>query len=62
AQKWIIGLIVVLGVVGLWFLAQPKINYWMIERNRVERMAEVIRLDNQRTYTIAWTYNGQRFE
>ena len=62
AQKWIIGLIVVLAVVGLWFLAQPKINYWMIERTRVERMAEVIRLDNQRTYTIAWTYNGQRFE
>ena len=62
AQKWIIGLIVVIAVVGLWFLAQPKINHWMIERNRVERMAEVIRLDNQRTYTIAWTYNGQRFE
>ncbi len=62
AQKWIIGLVVVFAVVGLWFLAQPKINHWMIERNRVERMAEVIRLDNQRTYTIAWTYNGQRFE
>lgn len=62
AQKWIIGFVVVLAVVGLWFMAQPKINYWMIERNRVERMAEVIRLDNQRTYTIGWSYNGKRFE
>lgn len=62
AQKWTIGLVVVLAVAGLWFMAQPKINHWMIERNRVERMAEVIRLDNQRTYTIEWTYNGKRFE
>ena len=62
AQKWTIGLVVVLAVVGLWFMAQPKINHWMIERNRVERMAEVIRLDNQRTYTIEWTYKGKRFE
>ena len=62
AQKWTIGLVVVLAVVGLWFIAQPKINHWMIERNRVERMAEVIRLDNHRTYTIEWTYEGKRFE
>ncbi len=62
AQKWTIGLAVILGVVGLWFLAQPKINHWMIQRNRVERMAEVIRLDNYRTYTIEWTYKGKRFE
>lgn len=62
AQKWTIGLVVVLAIVGLWFMAQPKINHWMIERNRVERMAEVIRLDNQRTYTIEWTYKGKRFE
>jgi len=62
AQKWTIGLVVVLAVAGLWFMAQPKINHWMIERNRVERMAEVIRLDNHRTYTIEWTYNGKRFE
>ena len=62
AQKWTIGLIAVLAAAGLWFMAQTKINYWMIERQRVERMAEVIRLDNYRSYTIEWTYNGQRFE
>lgn len=62
ATRWIIGLVVVMAIVGIWFLLQPRINRWMIERNRTETMAKVVRLDNERTYTIAWEFNGQVYE
>lgn len=62
AQKWIIGFLVVLTLFGLWLFFQPKINHWMVEKNKVEQMAEVVRIDYHNSYTIAWTYNGQRYE
>ena len=62
AQKWIIGFLVVLTLFGLWLFFQPKINHWMVEKNRVEQMAEVVRIDYHNSYTIAWTHNGQRYE
>ena len=62
AQKWIIGFLLVLTLFGLWLFFRPKINHWMVEKNKVEQMAEVVRLDFHSSYTIAWTHNGQRYE
>jgi len=62
AQKWIIGVIVVGCILGIWLIAKPKINHWMIEKNRQEAMAEVLRVNTQASYTISWIHDGKRYE
>jgi hypothetical protein len=40
---------------------QPRFIHWMVEKERVERMATVIGTGPDRSYTISWNYQGQSF-
>lgn len=59
---WGIGIISSLLVVAVSvFLFQPFFNEWMVDKDRTERMAEVIFTDHSKIYEISWDYNGTTF-
>ena len=59
---WAISIILVLIVlVGIGTLIRPRYIHWMVEKERVERMATIISTGPDRSYTIGWEYQGQYF-
>ena len=59
---WAISIILVLIVlVGIGMLIRPRYIHWMVEKERVERMATIINTGPDRSYTIGWEYQGQYF-
>ena len=58
---WGIGIILsILLVVIIGFLVKPHLNEWMVEKDRTERMAEVVFTDHSKVYEISWDYNGTK--
>jgi len=59
---WGISVILVLIVLsGIGMVIQPRFIHWMVEKERVERMATVIGTGPDRSYTISWNYQGQTY-
>ena len=59
---WAISIILVLIVlVGIGMLIRPRYIHWMVEKERVERLATIISTGPDRSYTIRWEYQGQYF-
>lgn len=59
---WGISIILVLIVLfGISMLLQPRFNHWMVERERMERMATVLNIGPDRNFTIGWNYQGKEY-
>lgn len=59
---WGISVILVIIVLfGVGMVIQPRFIHWMVEKERVERMATVLSTGPDRSFTIGWKYQGKSY-
>ena len=54
-------ILVVIVLFGIGMVIQPRFIHWMVEKERVERMATVLSTGPDRSYTIGWVYQGESY-
>ena len=54
-------ILVVIVLFGIGMVIQPRFIHWMVEKERVERMATVLSTGPDRSYTIGWEYQGESY-
>lgn len=54
-------ILIVIVLFGIGMVIQPRFNHWMVEKERVERMATVLSTGPDRSYTISWNYQGESY-
>ena len=54
-------ILVVIVLFGIGMVIQPRFIHWMVEKERVERMATVLSTGPDRSFTIGWEYQGESY-